>query len=352
MRLGKRYLLILVMTEALAGAKALADGPDPTQVQIRNITYGGTGCPAGSVSQNISADAQAFTLLFDSFTAEAGPGVDASSGRRNCQIAVDLQYPAGWTYSVFSVDHRGFAQLDPGVIGEQSASYYFQGATQTGTLVTRLTGPTAQDYQVHTEVGVSSVVWSPCSERRALNINSAINVRATGSAAGLMTVDSIDGEIHHRYAIRWQRCPDAPPPPPPPPAQTRPVYRKVNVSVFNYLDHLFTLNPNEAAGGYRDEGVGFNVFTQSRPGLMPLYRCFSAAAWGHYLSLVATCENQGTNEGLLGYVAGVPEQGTAEIVRCHQLFPTGRIHFLTTRSRQECINANHPHIANQGYAPL
>lgn len=41
---------------ASASATSTAVGPNPTQVYINSIAYGGTGCPQGSVGSFISAD--------------------------------------------------------------------------------------------------------------------------------------------------------------------------------------------------------------------------------------------------------------------------------------------------------
>lgn len=38
--------------------------PDPSEVYIRNITYGGLGCPQGSVGQFLSDDRDTCALLF------------------------------------------------------------------------------------------------------------------------------------------------------------------------------------------------------------------------------------------------------------------------------------------------
>ena len=38
--------------------------PDPNQVTIKNIVYGGSGCPQGSVGSYISADRQTWVLPF------------------------------------------------------------------------------------------------------------------------------------------------------------------------------------------------------------------------------------------------------------------------------------------------
>ena len=45
---------------AAPAGNAVAVGPDPSQVSIRDIVYGGSGCPQGSLGSFISADRQTF----------------------------------------------------------------------------------------------------------------------------------------------------------------------------------------------------------------------------------------------------------------------------------------------------
>src|SRR4051812_3346761 len=101
------------ITASAAAQTALADVPPPGQVFIRNIAYGGNGCPQGSVSQLMSPDATAFTLLLDEYIAEMGPQVPRRDNRKSCQLAIDLIVPAGWSFSVATFDYRGYANLDP-----------------------------------------------------------------------------------------------------------------------------------------------------------------------------------------------------------------------------------------------
>jgi hypothetical protein len=51
---------ISVGAGATASATATGVQPNPTQVYINGITYGGTGCPQGSVGSFISADKQTY----------------------------------------------------------------------------------------------------------------------------------------------------------------------------------------------------------------------------------------------------------------------------------------------------
>jgi len=76
-------------------------GPDPSTVYISGISYGGSGCPQGTVSQILSPDLQTFTLIFDQYAAQIGSGIDPLQSRSNCQLNVQLHYPSGWQYSVF-----------------------------------------------------------------------------------------------------------------------------------------------------------------------------------------------------------------------------------------------------------
>ncbi len=196
----------LVALLALAVSGSALASPNPSQVKIAGISYAGSGCPAGSVSQSVAPDAKAFTLLFDSYIAEAGPGVSLASGRKNCQIAVDLRFPSGWSYTIFDVDYRGYLQLDRGATGTQKSTYYFQGGASQASLQSNFSGPADRDYHIRDSLGLNAVVWSPCGMTRAVNINSQVRVTASGNRRALMTIDSVDGQLTHRYGIQWRRC--------------------------------------------------------------------------------------------------------------------------------------------------
>lgn len=196
----------LVSSAALFAASQAQAQSAPEWVNVRGITYAGSGCPAGTVAQNISPDRLAFTLLFDNYVAEAGPGVPLSQSRKNCAVNIDLQYPAGWTYTLFAIDYRGFANLQAGVTGTQKASYYFQGSGQTHSGQSTLYGPRQSDYTYRDTFANQS--WSVCRVFRSLNINTQVRVdnSAAPSRSGMMTVDSIDGQVVQTYGIIWRRC--------------------------------------------------------------------------------------------------------------------------------------------------
>lgn len=130
---------ILTLLSGLAAAtpvivQPLADGPSGHEVQIIGLAFAGSGCPADSVSGQLSTDLTLLTLLYTSFVAQAGNGLSPSNYRKNCQLNVKLKYPQGWQFSVFKADYRGYAQIPAGDTGTCKATYYFSGESRQACL--------------------------------------------------------------------------------------------------------------------------------------------------------------------------------------------------------------------------
>jgi len=196
-----------VTIAAGATATSSATGPNPSDVSIASIAYGGTGCPQGSVGQFISADRETFTLIFDDMVASIGTGVAVTDERVNCQLNIDLEYPSGFQYSVLSTTFRGYASLDSGVTGVQQATYYFSGSSEQASTSTTFKGPTDGDYEVSDSIPFSSTIWSPCGAALPLNIDSQVRLTETVSGAnGLLTEDSVDGKVTFIVGVQWQKC--------------------------------------------------------------------------------------------------------------------------------------------------
>ena len=189
----------------VTGSTAFAQSPN--EVRIDSISYAGSGCPAGSVAENLSDDYRAFTLLFDSYFAELGPLVPRSDNRKNCRINVDLSFPQGWSFSIVELDYRGYVSLDRNVSAVQQSDYYFQGQRGSARLTSSFYGPEDRDYEFRDTLGVTASVWSPCGANRALNISTQVRLASRDRrASGLITLDSIDGQVTHIYGLRWRRC--------------------------------------------------------------------------------------------------------------------------------------------------
>ncbi|KAL2064276.1 hypothetical protein VTL71DRAFT_4770 [Oculimacula yallundae] len=206
------YTLVLAAT-VLASPLDFSDvnvgstSPAPTSVTIKNLVYGGTGCPQGTVGSFISPDRTTFTLIFDRFVASIGPGVAVTENRKNCQLNIELQYPGGFQYSIASTMYRGYVDVDQGVSARQQNTYYFSGQSNQLTSGTDFKGPRAGDYSIVDDLPLTSTIWSPCGATTALNINSQVRLTATNKAgSGVITDDSIDGKITFQVGVQWQAC--------------------------------------------------------------------------------------------------------------------------------------------------
>ena len=61
--------------------------------------------------------------------------------RRNCQVVLDVNAPAGYQYSFNRIKLRGYATLEAGVTATVSSSVYYQGASETETRSKTVAGP-------------------------------------------------------------------------------------------------------------------------------------------------------------------------------------------------------------------
>jgi len=201
-------LATCMMVSALSGMTAnLAQADElPPYVRIRNVSYAGSGCPAGTVYGNLGSLYRGLKIEFDGFVAEAGSGVPLSASRKNCQISISLDVPAGWSFAVASVEYKGYVSLSSSSLSaEQKSSYYFAGSAATASLSTSVRGPIARNYTIRDTLAISNQLWSPCGANRALNLNA--QVRVAGSRGyGIMTLDSIAGKVEHLYGLSWRRC--------------------------------------------------------------------------------------------------------------------------------------------------
>ncbi|KAJ3087154.1 hypothetical protein HK102_011706 [Quaeritorhiza haematococci] len=173
------------------------------------ISYGGSGCPQGSVATAFNNDRTAFTLIYDNYVASSAPNVPLSESRKNCNLNLNMHIPQGYSYSVLALDTRGFLALDQGVSAYSQTGYYFQGELDDKTVQRRWDGPINGDnYAVRDNFDQSNVVWSPCG--RSANVNIATSIRVDNSrnrqGQGLMTADSTDGKVKQIFSFRWRKC--------------------------------------------------------------------------------------------------------------------------------------------------
>jgi len=175
-------------------------------IQLGYPAYGGNGCPSGTASATLSPDATSLSIIFDQFLTEAGPASGRTIDRKSCNIAVPVHVPNGYSISIFSVDYRGYVGLPRSASARLQAEYFFAGM-RGPRFVQDFVGATDRDYTFSNELGVETLVWSPCGADVNLRVNASMMVRNSNrSLDALATVDSADLSAGLVYHVRMRRC--------------------------------------------------------------------------------------------------------------------------------------------------
>lgn len=175
-------------------------------IRLGNPEYGGTGCPAGTASATLSPDAKALSLLFDNFVVEAGGTSGRSLDRKNCNIAVPVHVPQGFSVSIFQIDYRGFNSLPYGAYSRFNVEYFFAGSTGPA-YQKQFNGQLEDEYLLRNSIEASAVTWSDCGQQVILRANTGMLVRTNSSnAPAYASVDSADVQAGLVFNLRWKRC--------------------------------------------------------------------------------------------------------------------------------------------------
>jgi hypothetical protein len=185
-----------------------ADEPPDDRVVVDVVTVNGSGCPAGTAAVATASDNTAFTVTYSDYVAQVGAGAPPTDLRKNCQLALRVHIPQGFTYAIAQADYRGFAHLAHGSEAIQQASYYIQGTSPTSRSTHPIPSPYSDNWQFTDRAEMAELVFAPCGEERNLNINTELRVNAgsSGGASSFVTMDSTDGAASTKYHFHWKRC--------------------------------------------------------------------------------------------------------------------------------------------------
>lgn len=180
------------------------DEPIPTVFDVVSVV--GSGCPAGTSAITISPDNTSITVTFDRYLALVGVGAKATDFRKNCQVALQVHAPAGFTYAVSQADYHGYASVAPGANVELKANYWFQGAAPTSLHRHQWTGPMDGTWDASDVLDVTSLNYAPCGENRYLNINTELRVNAGTSDLRATTSTMLMADQTVPPKLIWKRC--------------------------------------------------------------------------------------------------------------------------------------------------
>ena len=201
-----------LLTFFLASSSLAMAGPN--RVTIEKVKAHGTGCPRGSAYVDISPDKQVFTVIFDAFQAIIDPfsnSISYADRQKRCDLALKVNVPNGWQFSVFQADYEGWYDLQKGITMTQTSTYHFQGNPRhrKRSRISATRRDLSGNFHFIDKVGVSSVEWSACGGPRNMYITSELRLSSRNrSAIGVAGIDAIEGQFNlkSRFGINWRRC--------------------------------------------------------------------------------------------------------------------------------------------------
>jgi hypothetical protein len=189
-------------------AHAAAPPPPPTgEIVITVVKAQGSGCKPRTTAVAISPDREAFTVTYSDYLAQVGVGARPADSRKDCRLRLKLDVPRGYTYAIVKADYRGFAHLERGATGLETANYHFHESAETAPVTHRYNGPFEDNWEA---TDTAQVVYAPCNRTRHLNINTELRVSAgtsnPNSTTSFMSMDSTDGSFDTKYHFAWRQC--------------------------------------------------------------------------------------------------------------------------------------------------
>ena len=192
--------LLALAVLALTSSVAMAD-----DISLGVPGYGGSGCPAGSVSATLSPDQKALSLLFDQYQVAAGGTSGVSFDRKSCNVAIPVHVPQGVSVSVLAVDYRGFNHLPIQGTSQFNVEYFFAGG-RGPAFRKSFYGPLDSDYLISNKIVAEGLVWSGCGVDVNLRTNSSMRISTNNNAEALATIDSEDINAAIIYHLQWRTC--------------------------------------------------------------------------------------------------------------------------------------------------
>ncbi|MDQ7911282.1 DUF4360 domain-containing protein [Phytohabitans sp. ZYX-F-186] len=174
-------------------------------IQVDVVAANGSGCPPGTVRAISNADRTGFRMTYASFVAEAGGTADLTDRRKNCQAALLVTVPAGWTFAIAEAEYRGRIRLDSGATALHRTNYYWQGSSENNTVDHPLSGPLSGIWRADDKA--YTLVYQPCEEQRILNVNTELRVdEGTSSRRNTISMGSSEGDVDTLFNFAWRRC--------------------------------------------------------------------------------------------------------------------------------------------------
>lgn len=197
-----KFVYATALALSFATAASGQQGPGPGEVSVKDAVASGSGCPVGTAFVTVTnsqpeGPIDAINVVFEDFSAEK-PG---DNDRRFCNVAIDLKFPAGWSYTVEKVMAKGSAHIQEGVTGRIAFETAFRGTTAKVKSDRKQSGQWKGDFNL--VEFFDRPAWSPCGKVLPVNIKTTLSLSGKSSERSFI---KLSADANHLYTVRWKRC--------------------------------------------------------------------------------------------------------------------------------------------------
>jgi len=196
-----------VLASLAAGLTIESRQSGPTDVQVTEIAFSGTGCgvsttAVGKVSDpiNLKVPEKRWTVLTGANNSRA------AETHLNCEVLVKVSHPSGWQFSVSKADYYGRVKLPQNSEALSKTWYSFPGVSKTLTSQYYFDGPFDGLYFKNDRYDATTGLFSPCGTGSTLNITSDVKVAPLGSGTSKPASMEIFNLWNGKLMLNWKKC--------------------------------------------------------------------------------------------------------------------------------------------------
>lgn len=200
-----KMLSVMILSLVCATSAFGQEGPGRGEVTIKDVVANGSGCPVGSASAIVTNSKEGGPIdmgevTFDEFIVE-NPG----KARKFCNLAIDMKFPRGWSYTVDTISLPGTAVIQEGVNGTVTFDVAFRGSDAEAKSKRSQSGYWEGEFKLYEEF--DAPVWSPCGKVLPVNVKITVALSGKPESEGAPSVIHVAGNGGKQYfGIRWRRC--------------------------------------------------------------------------------------------------------------------------------------------------
>lgn len=154
---------------------------------IGEVTYGGSGCPAGAVQIDLGEGVQnnQVGFIFDKYSINND---GKSVARASCSITIPIQVPEGYALVMPNLIIEGFAKLQSNDIGKLSSEVFIAGSQ--GNIQTYILNSNTEG-EFYYESRSSYLEKTPCGASFNLRANTSILLNSQNESGSFIGVDRL-----------------------------------------------------------------------------------------------------------------------------------------------------------------